>query len=286
MPTRHSIEVHVPIPPQISPAHVVATLQTFEPLLDNHGYVVAYRPKSGPINTKDLAIIRTDPFFKDEHHDLFLPFDVYTSPYISDNCAYPEINPRWWLCDVWEDVYWVPFIVPYWSRLKRYLAVGVKTEGGIRFRQSVSGGVVTRGTFTVVSRETGRAYVPRERTREQGGENWDGDTEKGSIAPTNAEERGESQEHGREDESERRAADNRKGSSNWDAQTETDAESEPMWDIVCACEIEMPLILIMSQILRRDANRELCEHLCKSIISATVAAYDEYRIYGPNLASS
>ncbi|KAI0818389.1 hypothetical protein GGR55DRAFT_73194 [Xylaria sp. FL0064] len=275
MPTRHSIEVHVPIPPQISPAHVIATLQTFEPLLDNHGYVVAYRPKSGPINAKDLEVIRTDPFFKDEHHDLFL-----------SNCAYSETNPRWWLCDVWEDVYWVPFIVPYWSRLKRYLAVGVKTEGGIRFRQSVSGGVVTRGTFTVVSRETGRGYVPGERTREESGETWDCDTEKGSIAPTTSEERGEGQGHQAQDESERGATDDRKEAKGWDAQTETDAESEPMWDIVCACEIEMPLILIMSQILRRDANRELCEHLCKSVISATVAAYDEYRVYGPNLLSA
>ncbi|KAI0430067.1 hypothetical protein F5Y09DRAFT_308706 [Xylaria sp. FL1042] len=284
MPTRHSIEVHVPIPPQISPAHVVATLQTFEPLLDNHGYVVAYRPKSGPISRKDLAVIKGDPFFQDERYDLLPPCTSTATPSSADTTT--ETNPRWWLCDVWEDVYWVPFIVPYFSRLKRYLAVGVKTEGGIRFRQSVSGGVVTRGTFVVVSRETGCAYVSREGIRE-GGDTWDGDTEKGSIAPTNEEEaRGEAEGNEDNNESESGATDSRKGSRNWDAQTETDAESEPTWDIVCACEIEMPLILIMSQILRRDANRTLCEHLCKSVISATIMAFDDYRVYDLNLVST
>ncbi|KAI0966781.1 hypothetical protein F4678DRAFT_266302 [Xylaria arbuscula] len=267
MPTRHSIEVHVPIPPEISPAQVVATLQTFEPLLDHHGYVVEYRPKSGPIEPKDLAVIKGDPFFQDERHDL-----------TTLNDAASETASRWWVCDVWEDVYWVPFIVPYFSRLKRYLAVGCKTEGGIRFRQAVSGGVVTRGTFTVVSRETGRAYVPGDDG------NWDADTEKGSIAPAAEEETGEGQEE--EESGERGNADERKESRNWDAQTETGVGDEPVWDIVCACEIEMPLILIMSQILRRDANRALCEHLCKAIISETVLTVHGYHPYRSNSISS
>ncbi|KAI1428212.1 hypothetical protein F5Y12DRAFT_711529 [Xylaria sp. FL1777] len=272
MPTRYSLEVHVPIPPEISPAHVVATLQTFEPLLDNHGYVVAYRPKSGSaISRKDLAVIRGDPFFQHDRHDLVSPDTA--------------INSRWWLCDVWEDVYWVPFLLPYFSRLKRYLAIGCKTEGGIRFRQSVSGGVVTRGTFTVISRETGRPYVSRERAREGGSDTWDGDTEKGSIAPDPEDEIGEG-EHEGEDENNRGVADNRKEAGNWDAQDETDAETEPVWDIVCACEIEMPIILIVSQILRRDANRTLCEHLCKSVISTTITTFDDYRTYASNLTST
>ncbi|KAI0910787.1 hypothetical protein F4823DRAFT_588915 [Ustulina deusta] len=276
MPTRHCIEVHVPIPPELSPAHVVATLQTFEPLLDNHGYVVTYQPKSGPISRKDLAVIKGDPFFRHDRHDLI------------SQCASPDAatNSRWWLCDVWEDVYWVPCLVPYFSRLKRYLAIGCKTAGGIRFRQRVSGGVVTRGTFTVMSRETRRPYMSWERAREGGGDTWDGDTEKGSIA-SNAEDEAPEGENGGDDASERGATDdNGKGTSNWDAQNETDAETEPAWDIVCACEIEMPLVLIMSQIFRRDANRALCEHLCKCVISATVIAFDDYRIYDSNLVST
>ncbi|KAI0523763.1 hypothetical protein F5B22DRAFT_633873 [Xylaria bambusicola] len=255
MPSKHTIEVTVPIPPEVAPGDVVATLQTFEPLLDNHGYVVNYWPKSGPISNKDLAIIKGDPFFEDERHDLPSQ-DIPLDPEATDS--------RWWLCDVWEDVYYVPFIVPYFSRLKRYLAIGCRTEGGIRFRQRVSGGVVTRGTFTIISRETGRPYVPR--TRE---DVWDGETENGSIA-SNDEDTGEGADEGGDEE---RVAGNRKSGRNWDAQDETDTETEPSWDIVCACEIEMPLILVMSQILKRDENRALCEHLCKAIITATRIAF-------------
>ncbi|TGJ84294.1 hypothetical protein E0Z10_g4469 [Xylaria hypoxylon] len=270
MPTRHSIKVHVPIPPEISPAHVVATLQTFEPLLDNHGYIVEYRPKSGPISCKDEAVIKGDPFFQHDWHDL------------GSRCTSPDAatDSRWWLCDVWEDVYWVPFIVPYFSRLKRYLAVGCKTESGIRFRQSVSGGVITRGTFTVISRETGRPYSPFPRERAPGvdGDVWDADTEKGSIASN---ERGGENEGG---ESLRDAIE--KGPRDWDPQDDTDAETEPVWDIVCACEIEMPLILIVSQILRRDANRALCEHLCKSVIDETAMEFSYSPVYDSDLPSS
>ncbi|KAI1311390.1 hypothetical protein F5Y03DRAFT_342897 [Xylaria venustula] len=271
MPTRYSIEVHVPIPPELSPAQVVATLQTFEPLLDHHGYVVEYRPKRGPIEPKDLAVIKGDPFFQDEWHDLTTP-----------DTAASETDSRWWICDVWEDVYWVPFIVPYFSRLKRYLAVGCKIEGGIRFRQAVSGGVVTRGTFTVVSRETGCAYVPGDDG------NWDADTEKGSIAPSaeGGTAEGQRVEDQEERDGERAIADERKESRNWDAQTETGVGAEPAWDIVCACKIEMPLILIMSQILRRDANRALCEHLCKAIISDTVLTVHGYHPYRSNSVST
>ncbi|KAJ2975618.1 hypothetical protein NUW58_g8304 [Xylaria curta] len=264
-------------PPQVSPEHVVQTLQTFEPLLDNHNYVINYRPKSGTISHKDLAVVKGDSFFEHDRHDL--------DPELSSTIGAPD--SRWWICDVWEDVYWVPFIIPYFSRLKRYLAIGCKTTGGIRFRQSVSGGVVTRGTFTVVERQTGRPWAPRARESARGGntglsENWDGDTEKGSIISNT--------ENGREGENESESGNpssrgDEKGPSNWDAADDTDAEFEPTWDIVCECEIEMPLILIMSQILRRDANRQLCEHLCRSLIYATVAEHDEYRILDSDLAA-
>ncbi|KAI0535816.1 hypothetical protein GGR58DRAFT_515049 [Xylaria digitata] len=229
MPTRHSIEVHVPIPRGIPPARVVATLQTFEPLLDNHGYVIAYRPK--PLSLEDAAVIKGDAFFRHDWHDLVSHGTMADS--------------RWWLCDVWEDVYWVPFLLPYFSRLKRYLAVGYKTDAGIRFRQRVSGGVVTRGSFTVISRETGLPYGSQP-APEASGDIWDGETEKGSVTSAS------------------------KDGSN----DEADAEMEPLWDLVCACEIEMPLILILSQILRREANRALCEHLCKAILRETIIAYN------------
>ncbi|KAI0486354.1 hypothetical protein F4859DRAFT_366692 [Xylaria cf. heliscus] len=274
MPTRHCIRAQVPIPSPISPAHVVATLQTFEPLLDNHHYVINYRPKAGPISRTDFAVIKGDPFFQHECRDL--------NPELVG--ATGTERSKWWISDVWEDVYWVPFIVPYFSRLKRYLAIGCKTEGGIRFRQKVSGGVVTRGTFTVIERETGRpcATVPRQGTRTENmgsGSGWDGDTEKGSILSNAEHERGDEDEDESRHGLGRGGAAGEKGVSNWDAQDETDADTEPSWDIVCECEIEMPLILIVSQFLRRDANRELCEHLCRSVICATIMEYDEYRIF-------
>lgn len=280
MPTRHRIKVRVPIPSPISPAHVVAILQTFEPLLDNHHYVINYRPKAGPISRKDFAVINGDPFFRQDCRDL--------NPELVG--ATGTERSRWWISDVWEDVYWVPFIVPYFSRLKRYLAIGCKTEGGIRFRQRVSGGVVTRGAFTVVERETGRpcATIPPAGVRAEDmgpGSSWDGDTEKGSIISNAENERGDEDQ----DEDESRNGRNpgeaagEKGARDWDAQDETDAETEPTWDIVCECEIEMPLILIVSQFLRRDANRALCEHLCRQIIYATIMEYDEYRILDSNI---
>ncbi|KAI8954830.1 hypothetical protein F4801DRAFT_531806 [Xylaria longipes] len=283
MPTSHCIRVQVPIPSPISPAHVVATLQTFEPLLDNHHYVINYRPKAGPISRKDLAVIKGDPFFEHDCHDL--------NPELVG--AIGTERSEWWISDVWEDVYWVPFIVPYFSRLKRYLAIGCKTEGGFRFRQSVSGGVVTRGTFTVIERETGRpcAAVPWNgvRAEDMGSDDgWDGDTEKGSIiSNTENERRDETEdEDGSRNGPSRGEATSEKATSNWDAQDETDAETEPAWDIVCECEIEMPMILIVSQFLRRDANRELCEHLCRSVIHATMMEYDEYRIFDANIVST
>ncbi|KAI1739290.1 hypothetical protein F4680DRAFT_142210 [Xylaria scruposa] len=278
MPTKHSIKVQVPIPSSISPAHVVATLQTFEPLLDNHCYVINYRPKSGPISRDDLAVIKGDPFFRQQYRDL--------SPELVGAVG-TEVSP-WWIGDVWEDVYWVPFIMPF-SRLKRYLAIGCKTEGGIRFRQNVSGGVVTRGTFTVIERETGRPYraVLREGVRADDvrpNDGWDGDTEKGSIISNTENERGYENEDESRDGPNRDGAAGEKGTSNWDAQDETDAETEPAWDIVCECEIEMPLILIVSQLLRRDANRELCEELCRCLIYDTITEYAEYRNLASNIA--
>ncbi|RWA03184.1 hypothetical protein EKO27_g11920 [Xylaria grammica] len=273
MPTRHSIKVHVPIPPGISPAHVVETLQTFEPLLDNHAYVIDYRPKPWPISRKDKAVIKGDPFFQQDWHDL------------ESYCTSPSVaaGSRWWLCDVWEDVYWVPFVLPYFSRLKRYLAVGCKIEGGIRFRQSVSGGTVTRGTFTVISRETGLPYDsgPEERAQGRDGDVWDGDTEKGSVAHN---ERGDG--NGGENASEHGAENaNEKWPASWDPQDDTDAEIEPLWDVVCACEIEMPFILIVSQILRRGDNRALCEYLCKAVIHETLMAFDDYQSFDSSLIS-
>ncbi|KAI1365713.1 hypothetical protein F5Y08DRAFT_171148 [Xylaria arbuscula] len=259
MPRKHIIKVTVPIPPEVAPGDVVATLQTFEPLLDSHDYVVEYSPKEGRISDKDLAVIARDPFFAKERDDL-----------PSQNIPLEE-EQRWWLCDVWEDVYWVPFIVPYFSRLKRYLAVGYKTDSGIRFRQSVSGGVVTRGTFTVVSRETGQPYVRSWPTGSVDGESWDGETERGSIASN--EEEAEMGENTIAGTGVYQHAHCRRTQKGWEAQDDTDAETEPSWDIVCACEIDVPLILVISQVLRRDENRALCEQLCKAIITATILAY-------------
>ncbi|KAI0203928.1 hypothetical protein F4808DRAFT_457633 [Astrocystis sublimbata] len=279
---RESISVRVPVPSPISPAHVVATLQTFEPLLDNHHYVISYRPKAGPISCKDFAVIKGDPFFQHECRDL--------SPASAD--ATGTERSKWWISDVWEDVYWVPFVVPYFSRLKRYLAIGCKTEGGIRFRQRVSGGVVTRGTFTVVERETGLpcAIPSRERAHNEDNDCWDGDTEKGSILSNSEtgranEDEDESSER-RDDSGRGGAATREKGISNWDAQDETDTETESTWEILCECEIEMPLILIVSQFFRRDANRELCKHICRSIIYATITEHDEYRILESTIMST
>ncbi|KAI1131752.1 hypothetical protein F5Y10DRAFT_233014 [Nemania abortiva] len=266
MPTRHRIKVRVPIPREVSPAHVVSTLQTFEPLLDNHSYVIDYRPKPWPISEADLAVINGDPFFRED----------LESPSSEPATA---TDARWWVCDVWEDVYWVPFLVPYFSRLKRYLAIGRRTEGGIRFRQCVSGGVVTRGSFTVVERGTGRPYVsgPAE-------DIWDEDTEKGSIA--DEEERRPSGNEIAEGENINENYLGEKRTGSWDAQDDTDAESEPAWDIVCECEIEMPLILVVSRYLRRGDDRDLCEDLCKSVIHATIMEFDEYRVYSSNLVST
>ncbi|TRX97744.1 hypothetical protein FHL15_001499 [Xylaria flabelliformis] len=282
MPTKHSIKVQVPIPSPISPAHVVATLQRFEPLLDNHYYVINYTPKAGPISRDDLAVIKGDPFFRQQCRDLNSSESVG---------AIGTEGSQWWIGDVWEDVYWVPFIVPYFSRLKRYLAIGCKTEGGIRFRQNVSGGVVTRGTFTVIERETGRPYrtvhregVPADDVRPNDG--WDGDTEKGSIISNTENERVYENEDENRDGLTRDGATGEKGTSNWDAQDETDAETEPAWDIVCECEIEMPLILIVSQFLRRDANRELCEVLCRCLIYDTIVEHDEYRNLNSDIVST
>ncbi|KAF2965138.1 hypothetical protein GQX73_g8426 [Xylaria multiplex] len=223
MPTRHSIEVRVPIPRDLPPREVVATLQRFEPLLDNHGYVITYRPKAW-VSDADQAVIKGDAFFRHDCDD-----DL--------EAAIAAAGSPWWLCDVYEDVYYVPFLVPYFSRLKRYLAVGYRTPSGIRFRQSVSGGVVTRGSFAVISRTTGLPYGWQPDT-------WDGDTEKGSVASAS------------------------------DTAAAAAADKDPLWELVCACEIEMPLILILSQILRREANRALCERLCKAVLRETVIAYD------------
>ncbi|KAI0873456.1 hypothetical protein GGS24DRAFT_389336 [Hypoxylon argillaceum] len=284
MPKRQHIRVQVPIPRPVSPAHVVATLQTFEPLLDNHHYIIDYHPKPWPISRRDLAVINGDPFFRQDrcgddglvassslHHDA------------------DDDDRRWWVCDVWEDVYWVPYLVPYFSRLKRYLAIGCRTEGGIRFRQCVSGGVVTRGSFTVVERATGRAYGSGASPgRARGGDIWDGDTEKGSIAGDDegGEGAGSEGEGGNGDEHDLRE----KRASSWDARSDVDTdaetESEPAWEIVCECEIEIPLISVLSQYLHRGANRRLCKHLCKSVIGATLTEFDEYRIYTANLYST
>jgi hypothetical protein len=267
MPTRHCIQVRVPIPAALSPALVIETLQTFDPLLDNHHYIVDYRPKSGPISEKDLAVIKGDAFFRDDCDDL-LPRNVSPAS-ASDSPGIATNNPstRWSLYDIWEDVYWVPYLVPYFSRLKRYLAVGCRTESGIRFRLRVCCGVVTRGAFTVVARGTGRPYC-HVQPREQGQENhdvegdddtWDGDTEKGTIAESDAEISPET-------------ADERETENKDEEDEDTDIEPEPTtWDLVCDCEIQMPLIMLLSQWCMRGANRELCEHLCRSIIQVAIA---------------
>ncbi|KAI0401035.1 hypothetical protein F4802DRAFT_619204 [Xylaria palmicola] len=283
MPLRHRIEVRVPLFAGVSPAGVVATLQTFEPLLNNHPYVITYRPKAGRIGGDDLGVIRDDPFFRGDQPQP--DPDLELDPAAED--------ARWWLCDVWEDVYWVPFIVPYFSRLKRYLAVGCRTPSGIRFRQRVSGGAVTRGAFTVVERATGRPYVapePRRRAPgddddddddDAGSEVWEGDTEteKGSVLSDAdaADARASEGEDGGEDRSteSREETAGEKEAGDWDAQDDTDTESEPTWELVCECEVEMPYILAVPKYLARDADRKLCKYLCKCVIREAYTAFDE-----------
>ncbi|KAI2635422.1 hypothetical protein GGS21DRAFT_515752 [Xylaria nigripes] len=236
MPARHHLKVQIPIPQEVRPANVLATLQTFEPLLSNHYYIAEYQPITGPLSSRHEALIKRDAFFAQESADL-------------------RERDRWWACDVWEDVYWVPFLLPYFSRLKRYLAIGCKTASGIRFRQSVAGGVTTRGTFSIVSRRSGRAFAEER-------ESWDGETERGSDAGSGEEGR--------------RSGDDEKS---WNGETDIEDGNEgeeEEWDIVCECEIEVPLIISVPQMLMRNAHRRLCEHLCKSVIEASFTKWNEY----------
>lgn len=275
---KHHVEVRLPIPRGTAPGAVVATLQAFEPLLVNHDYIIEYSPRPpGPINRQALAVINGDPFFARERAGQ-PPERVLAN----DRCS------RWWLCDVWEDVYWVPFLVPYFSRPKRYLVVGCKTEGGIRFRQRVSGGTVTRGAFTVVARGTGRAYVappppgPASALgREQNGEStWDGETEVGSVRSNSDEKDGrENRNHDDEAEnkngSQRGGPENEKGPRDQNAREGPGAEPELMWDLVCKCEIDMPLILLIPQILGKETDRRLCEQVCRSVLTEAIMESDD-----------
>ncbi|KAI0102226.1 hypothetical protein GGR51DRAFT_298732 [Nemania sp. FL0031] len=256
----HRIKVQVPIPREVSPAHVVSTLQTFEPLLDSHYYVVKYDPKPGPISDAALAVINGDPFLRQD------PNNPSSGPVTAT-------DDRWRLYDTFEDVYWVPFLLPYFSRLKRYLAIGCRTEGGVRFREGGSGGIVNRGAFTVVERETGRphGYASRDTTRPVD-DNWDGETKRGSIV----------EDEGSENRNRDRDGDgnyvDEKWMGDWGPQddADTDTESEPAWDIVCECEIEMPFIWAVPALFRRSKAREFCEYLCKSVIEDTIGEFDEY----------
>ncbi|KAI1431589.1 hypothetical protein GGR50DRAFT_58830 [Xylaria sp. CBS 124048] len=280
MPTKHRFRVQVPIPQEISPATVISTLQTFEPLLSNHRHVANYRPISKPMSSRDIAAIKKDPFFRHDCADLSPQSIAHSST------AATNQNSRWWIYDVWEDVYWVPVLLPYFSRLKRYMAVGCKTASGIRFRQSVAGGVTTRGTFTVVSRRTGRAYGARCNDDDDDGDSWDSNTDKGSVTSRTTNEKSSEDRA-----SERRSSydDNdgdgdekkKKKSMSWDGETDIESESEsepvaPAWDIVCDCEVEVPLIISVPQLLMRNADRKLCEHLCRSVIKTAVTQWNEY----------
>ncbi|KAI1823638.1 hypothetical protein F4861DRAFT_312329 [Xylaria intraflava] len=273
MPTKHRIKVQVPIPQEVSPADVVATLQSFEPLLRNHRYIADYHPIFGPMRSRDLAVIKRDPLFRHDCDDL-------APQSVAAGTAPASRNSRWWVCDVWEDVYWVPFVLPYFSRLKRYLAIGCKTASGIRFRQSVAGGVTTRGTFTVISRRTGCAYGANGGDdRNVARNSWEEDTEKGSMTFDSMNEK--VSENGAGGGTSRRSADDEKGSMTWgeESDTESEAESAPAesaWDILCECEIEVPLIISVPQLLMRNANRKLCEHLCKSVIHTSLTQWNQY----------
>lgn len=245
---KHRVEVRLPIPRGTAPGAVVATLQAFEPLLANHDYVIEYMPRPGPMNKEALAVINGDPFFARERAG-------QPPERVLANGRYS----RWWLCDVWEDVYWVPFLVPYFSRPKRYFVVGCKTDGGIRFRQRVSGGTVTRGAFTVVSASTGRAYVASPPNGESA---WDGETEVGSVASNGGEKDGgeDWDDHNEDDKNtnlRRGGVENEKGSR---------AGPREFWELVCQCEIEMPLIMIIPQFLGKDVDRRLCVQVCQSIL--------------------
>ncbi|GAP83348.1 hypothetical protein SAMD00023353_0203010 [Rosellinia necatrix] len=294
MPKIHHVEARVPIPRDLSPRRVVATLQTFEPLLDHHWYVVEYRRKPGPPTGEDAASIRRDAFFQHDCDDLVAsecsaPDDDDDDADDDDAAAAADAtdatDSRWWVCNVWQDVYWVPFIVPYFSRLKRYQAVGCKTGAGIRFRQNAPCRVVSRGSFTVVERDTGRPYSPApapapargrgalrrgdDNDDNDSGDIWDGETEAGSVTSDDDDD---------DDDDETGSAAGGGGGAakragDWDAQEDTDTEAEPpAWDLVCECEIETPLVFFMAQVRERDANHDLCEHLCWSVLQV---AYGE-----------
>ncbi|KAI8635376.1 hypothetical protein F5Y19DRAFT_9717 [Xylariaceae sp. FL1651] len=263
MPTRHHINLRVPIPADLPPPLVIDTLQTFKPLLDHHHYIVDYTAKDEPFSAKDLAVIQRDPFFLNDKDDLLRNY-ASAAPSGTLSTTSNSRNSRWALYDIWEDVYWVPFLVPYFSRLKRYLAIGQRTEGGIRFRTRASYGVVSRGAFTVVARGTNRPY-----SESGNGDMWDGDTEKGTTASTIASDADTGSESG----SESGAGEKEKTRVYTDVEvtdSESESESEPAWEILCDCEIEMPLILFVNQWYMRGPNRQLCEYLCRAVIIRTV----------------
>jgi hypothetical protein len=296
MPTRYRIKVKRNVPANVPPRLVIETLQEFEPLLDNHDYIVYYEARDGPtrFSGKELAVIKNDPVFRLDCDDLvLLPSSSSASnqeeeekrageesanhSFYADDADADTLrgddgdggsgsntttnsnsNSRWQFYDIWEDVYYLPFLLPYFSRLKRYLAIGCKTDAGIRFRVNVSGGVVTRGSFTVVCRETGLPYR-------------EADADADADANADADVNGDSNDnHG----------DNNEDGDTYDSEGETEAgreigdtafdlESESPYDLVCECEIEMPLLLTLSQLRMRRPNRNLCERLCKNIIIST-----------------
>ncbi|KKY30147.1 hypothetical protein UCDDA912_g09942 [Diaporthe ampelina] len=61
MPASHTIELHFPLPAYLSPDLVVQHLQTYEPLITPHPYLLRYNRR--PVDEKDVA---ADPFFSDD----------------------------------------------------------------------------------------------------------------------------------------------------------------------------------------------------------------------------
>ncbi|KAJ0115487.1 hypothetical protein N8I77_000846 [Diaporthe amygdali] len=61
MPASHTIELHFPLPAYLSPDLVVQHLQTYEPLIIPHPYLLRYNRR--PVDEKDVI---ADPFFTED----------------------------------------------------------------------------------------------------------------------------------------------------------------------------------------------------------------------------
>ncbi|KAI1176823.1 hypothetical protein F4777DRAFT_233294 [Nemania sp. FL0916] len=259
---RRHARVEMRIPHIVPPARIVSALHDFEKMPDNYNLVIDYEPKTDAPSSKDLAVIYGDPFFRK---------NLKATPLVAGKGDKGE--GRWGIYDIWYENLLVRAILPFFSLIKRYLAVSYRTESGIRFRMDTPCGVVERGTFTVVERGTGRPYryvrrTPTQKTKQGYGYDsgkkdvWGGDPENRSIWSDTV---GEGKKH---------------EPAIWNAQDDTNTGSkagpdEIGWNLVFDCESEEPSISRLLNLFLYDYKQENCEHVCRVIIGREILALEQ-----------